>query len=183
MALLGMLFSVHKPDISIPGLITALVVYLGTYTADYISFIAIPKEPHAHDKALYKHFLIALNPDKFLNGLAATALGATFRVELIEDTVQFVDSWGTADKEFIDKKIQVAFAALYEGAKAFANEVATLTVPMGIDGSLVTTKDVHKMGDQPQAYQDARRIEVKQDSYVESYKAFLRLARKHLVTE
>jgi hypothetical protein len=46
-----------------------------------------------------------------------------------------------------------------------------------------TTKDVHKMGDQPQAYQDARRIEVKQDSYVESYKAFLRLARKHLVTE
>jgi hypothetical protein len=147
MALVGMLFSAHKPDIAVPGLIAALVIYLGTYAADYISFLAIPKSPHAHDTALYRQFLGALAPDKFLNGLGSTTLGATFRTDLTTDTFRFVDHWRTADKEFIDKKIQSAFVELYKDARAFANEVATLTVPWGKSGEMTTTKDMYKMGE------------------------------------
>jgi hypothetical protein len=48
---------------------------------------------------------------------------------------------------------------------------------------MTATKDMYKMGEKPKAYEEARKIEEKQHNYVESYKAFLRLAREHLVTE
>jgi hypothetical protein len=183
LALAGLIFNLLRPDYSLAALWGAVVVYLGTYTLDYWNFILLPKKAHPHDLELYQKVLAALNPEKFFNGLGQTTLGTTFRDDLVRDSLRFVDSWGTPDKEFIDRRIQAAFADLYSKAKVFGEAVAKYTVGMGIGGELLTTKDTHVMGEQPRAYEEAQLIAVEQDRYIASFREFIRLARKDLVPE
>ena len=167
------------PWVSAGVLVTAVIVYLGTYTADYLSWRGSVDGGHPHDIKLFRDFLNVLRVGPTDQFFGSFDFGGTFRGDEIAGLNEFVDHWNRPDREFQDRRLERARRELYIKAEALAGEIARGT---RITDSNLRTVKLDKPGPQPDCVrEDARAINSAARPFAEDYKKFVRLGHKRLV--
>lgn len=167
------------PWVSAGALLTAVVVYLGTYTADYLSWRGFIGGGHPHDIHLFRDFLNVLRVGPTDQFFGSFDFGGTFRGDEISGLNEFVEHWNRSDREFQDRRLERARHSLYKKAETLAYALAHGT---RIADSNLRTVKLDVSGPQPDSVrEDARAINSAARPFAEDYKKFVRLGHKRLV--
>lgn len=160
------------------GLVTALIVYLGTYTADYRAWRAAAHAEHPHDLALMKEFLALLPPRSAEEFFERFDFGNAIHASDIAGLNRFADTWSLVDHDFRDKRLQKVKVELHEKGAKLANEIAMRTRPLNRD--MLTVKLANTSERTPSVLEDARVINEHAREFSKIYKSFVKVARARL---
>jgi hypothetical protein len=161
----------------------ALAAYFATYAGDYYASLrAKPEakpEVNPNDVALFKELIETLKPEAVLSMFGQFDFGGSFHYDDVRPVMRFSETWGTADKEFIDKTLEEARKDVLAKAQRVSRDLAMFTRPM--HGGLQTVK-LANVDPQPDlVWQEAKMINDSADEFAKSYEALIRLGRARLV--
>ncbi len=137
-----------------------------------------------HDKNLFEEFQSALPFEPTIRVLKEHDFGGSFGRSTISPLQNFVATWDSVEKEFLNKKLEKMKNNLYAEALTLATEINRRTVPVrGNDlASVYSDNQRTEGGPRPQSVvDDARFLNEKASEFVPKYEAFVRYARKLLL--
>ena len=141
--------------------------------------------PGTHDKALFAEFQRDVASEPALRLFKSPDFDNSFRRADLKPLNTFVETWDSVEKEFMDSKLEAAKKNLYASANKLANEIATLTVPIG-DGtfaSVYSDNDLkeHDADERPAwVREDAKKLNALAKPFAFEYEDFVRLCRERL---
>lgn len=159
-------------------LITALLVYLGTYTEDYRAWRASASNGHPHDAAMFKQLLDLLPPEQYQPFLDSFDFGNAFRASEVQPLNQFVDQWRLADAEFRDRKLEAAKARALITGTQLAEAISLRT--RYLNDQLLTVKLLSTDERTDSVLEDARIVNSAARAFSTDYKKLLQLGRRRL---
>lgn len=159
------------------------LVVLGTlFAKDKIKeHFGLSSEGGGHDLSLFEEFQRIFPVEPTLRLLKETDFGASFRKQDIQPLYNFVESWDSVEKEFLNKKIENDRKALYQAAKELAGEFVKRTVPIGNGDCISVLPDNQRGGPRPQhVIEDAKALNEKSRLFVPKYEKFVRKCKAKL---
>jgi len=87
-------------------------------------------ENTSHDKDLFTQFLNVFPPERTTRFYREQNFGDSFQRSSISPLNEFVETWDSVEKEFIDNSLEEKRKALYAVAFELASEISGLTVPV-----------------------------------------------------
>jgi hypothetical protein len=136
-----------------------------------------------HDRTLFQSFLSALPPNQTTSFFKEHDFGGSFPKSAVAPLYSFVSTWGSVDKEFLDKELEKKKKALYSFASELSNEIASRTVPLK-SGELVSVfSDQQRATGQPRpasVIEDAKVLNEKSALFVPMYEDFIRICKVKL---
>ena len=130
-----------------------------------------------HDRILFEEFQLIFPAEPTLRLLKETDFGSSFRKKDIQPLYDFVDTWDSVEKEFLNAKLEKARKALYDTANELADEFVTRTVPIGDGNSISVYSDNLRSrgGPRPDHVRaDAKVLNDKSRLFAPQYEAFIR---------
>ena len=133
----------------------------------------------SHDRELFSSFLNAFPPDKTTRFFRAQDFGDSFQKSNIGSLYEFVETWESVEKEFLDKTLEGKRKALYTAASELASEIAGRTVPLrGGHFVSVYSDQQRATGPRPESViEDAKVLNQKASSFLPVYEDFIRSCR------
>jgi len=111
----------------------AFIIALGAiFTKDPIKEkLGFTKKTNRHDQELFEEFLKVLPNEPTLRFLKEHDFGNSFNRKYIEPLYDFIETWDSVEKEFINVKLEKKKKELHFQAKELGFEIAKRTVPVG----------------------------------------------------
>jgi len=137
-----------------------------------------------HDQALFQELQRALPAEPTLRLLKEHDFGNSFRKQYVEPLYEFVATWDTVEKEFLDGTLEKKRKSLYADARALAYEIAHRTVPLSDREFASVFSDRLRNSGQPRpdsVIEDAKVLNDKATQFVPKYEEFVRVCRAKLV--
>lgn len=138
----------------------------------------------SHDQALFHEFQQILPAEPTLRLFKEHDFGNSFRKQAIGPLYDFVATWDTVEKEFLNKEVESKKKSLYSAAEDLAMEFARRTVPIGAgDFASVFSDNQRNSGHPrpPSVIEDARVLNEKTTEFVPKYEDFVRTSRSKLL--
>jgi hypothetical protein len=136
----------------------------------------------SHDKNLFDQFLHVFPPESTTRFFREQNFGDSFQRSNIAPLNEFLETWESVEKEFIDKSLEEKRKALYAAALELASEISGRTVPLQ-GGQLVSvySDQQRAAGPRPESViEDARVLNEKASSFLPVYEDFIRSCRLKL---
>ncbi|MDP0589489.1 MAG: hypothetical protein QS748_10000 [Candidatus Endonucleobacter bathymodioli] len=165
-----------QPDF---GPAIAFLVALGAmFTKDKIKKkLGFSDEVLSHDIELFEAFQRAFPVDPTLRLLKEKDFENSFYQNSIQPLYNFVETWDSVEKEFLNKKLEKERKSLYVKAKDLAMEFAKHTVPVGsgYSSSVYPDRLREQDGPRPQHVIDSAEIlNKKSKEFTPKYESFVR---------
>jgi hypothetical protein len=163
---------------------TGFLTKAGEAAAEYLKG-KVTVTPSSHDKALFAAFQRDVASEPTLRLFKVPDFDCSFRRTDLKPLNTFVETWDGVEKEFMDTKLEAAKKSLYASATKLANEIATLTVPIG-DGTFASvysdsTRKDHRADERPAwVREDAKKLNALAAPFALEYEEFVRLCRERL---
>lgn len=138
----------------------------------------------SHDQTLFQEFLRAFPTSPTIHLLRNHDFGDSFSKDAIAPLFEFDATWGSVEKEFLDKTLEKKRKAFFALARELTIEFAQRTVPVRAPGHLSVFSDQLRRADLPRpphVIEDARVLNEKSSAFVREYEDFVRLCRTRLV--
>lgn len=161
----------------------AFLVTLGMiFTKDKIKEkLGIGGEAYSHDLALFVEFQRIFPAGPTLRLLKETDFGDSFRKDAIQPLYNFVETWSSVDKEFLNKKLEKKRKSLYAAASDLTSEVVKRTVPIGSGDFISVLPDKLRGGPRSaHVLEDARVLNSKAREFTPKYESFIRTCKTAL---
>jgi hypothetical protein len=171
-----------KPDFE-PAI--ALILTIGViFAKDPIKEkIGIGGKASQHDQNLFRAFLTDLPYEPTIEFLKGHDFGNAFRRSYSEPLYNFVATWESVEKEFLNKAIEKRKKSLFQEAQKLASEIAVRTVPVG-DGQMASVYSDQLRNTTAirpdHVIEDARILNQKATEFIPKYEEFVRTCRKKL---
>lgn len=136
-----------------------------------------------HDQKLFEEFQAILPFSPSIEMLRNHDFGNSFLRVAVQPLFNFVETWDSVDKEFIDKELEQHRRQLFDAACQMSSEICKRTVPVG-DGSYasVLSDNVREQGGRRPEWvrEDARELNRVASAFVPRYEEFIRYCRQTL---
>ena len=166
------------------GAAIAFILALSTiFTKDAIKEkIGFDNKKTEHDIRLFKEFQEILPVYPTINLLKNTDFGNSFPKNEIQPLFDFVRSWDSVEKEFINKKLEKKRKILFKDAEDLVEKFAVNTVPIGNHGFVSVFPDnLRDNGIRPpHVIESARILNDASDNFVPKYESFVRICKSVL---
>jgi hypothetical protein len=140
--------------------------------------------PRKHDVDLFEELLRVLPFEPTVRLIRDHDFGGAFHKRAIQPLFDFVETWDSPEREFIDAALQAKLTDLYQAASNLSGEVVTLTVPIGPKQELVSVYSDSvraEGGPRPKwVIEDGRRLNAAARLFTPIYEEFIRFARQQL---
>jgi hypothetical protein len=146
--------------------------------------IGIGSKASRHDQELFRAFLKALPYEPTISFLKEHDFGDAFRRSYSSPLFDFVATWESVEKEFLNRGIEKRKKILFQEAKKLASEIAIRTVPVG-DGQMASVYSDHLRNTNARrpnhVIEDAKILNRMATEFVPKYEEFVRTCRKKIV--
>lgn len=165
--------------------VIGIFVTLGAlFTKDKLKgYFGVPASVGTHDLELFTEFQNTFPSEPTIRLLKETDFGASFRKEEIQPLYDFVEKWGSVEKEFLNKSLEKQKKILYAEAKILAAEFGGRTTPIGNGDLLSVFPDFLRDGPRPDhVIIDAKILNKQTKLFAPKYESFVRKCRATLKT-
>lgn len=133
-----------------------------------------------HDQQLFQAFLNELPTEPTIRFLKDHNFGDSFAIQTIKPLYDFVYTWDSVEKEFLDAAVEKQKKALFIIASKLVSEIAAKTVPVrdGSCASVYSDKLRASGGPRPAfVIEDANVLNATASAFVPMYEEFVRFCR------
>lgn len=133
----------------------------------------------SHDQQLFHAFLNALPTEPTIRFLKDHDFGGSFDKQAIKPLNDFVYTWESVEKEFLDAEVEKLKKTLFFLASKLASEIAGRTVPLR-DGSYLSVYTDQQRASGPRSasvIEDAKVLNATASAFVPKYEEFVRVCR------
>jgi hypothetical protein len=141
------------------------------------------KTASVHDQELFRAFTDLLPPNQTSRFFGEHDFGGPFSKSDVAPLYLFVETWGSVDKEFLDKELEAKRKAIYSLASELANEISSRTIPLRSRDLISVFSDQQRATGQPRpasVIEDAKVLNEKSSFFVPKYEEFVRLCKGKL---
>ena len=134
----------------------------------------------SHDQKLFQAFLNALPAEPTIRFLKDHDFGGSFDKKAIKPLNDFVYTWESVEKEFLDTKVEKQKKILFSLASKLASEIAGRTVPLRDGNYLSVYSDQQRASSQSRpasVIEDAKLLNATASAFVPKYEEFVRFCR------
>ena len=136
-----------------------------------------------HDARLFDELQQALPFDPTVRLIRDHDFHNAFPREAVQPLFDFVETWDSPHREFINLALQAKLNDLYQAASKLAGEVVTLTVPVSLNHQYasVYAESVRAEGPRPAwVIEDGHRLNAASRGFFPLYEDFIRFGRRQL---
>ena len=131
-----------------------------------------------HDLKLFNEFQHVFPAEPTLRLLKTTDFGNSFRGTDIQPLYNFVETWDSVEKEFLNNKLEKEKKDLYKEADDLAIEFCKRTVPIGNGDYFSVFPDKLRNSQRPEfVIEDAKVLNEKARLFTPKYESFIRKCR------
>ena len=134
----------------------------------------------SHDQQLFQSFLNALPTEPTIRFLKDHDFGGSFDKQSIKPLNDFVYTWESVEKEFLDTEVEKQKKILFSLASKLASEIAGRTVPLRDGNYLSVYSDQQRASNQSRpasVIEDAKLLNATASEFVPKYEEFVRFCR------
>lgn len=137
-----------------------------------------------HDKELFSSFLNVLPPERTSRFYREQNFGDSFDRANVSPLFEFVETWNSVEKEFLDEPLEKKRRAFYTVAEKFTSEIVGRTVPLqDVRFASVYSEQQRAAGPRPKSViEDAAILNKLATSFLTEYEDFVRACRAKLST-
>lgn len=140
--------------------------------------------PRKHDVLLFEELQDVLPFEPTVRLIRDHDFGSSFSRAAVQPLFDFVETWDSPEREFIDGDLQAKLTDLYQAAAKLSEEIVTLAVPIGPkqDRLSVYADAVRERGGSRPKWviEDGRKLNAAARGFSPLYEEFFRFARQRL---